>query len=78
MENYLMNRDFMDSDFAIGRWVLVRGLEEEGARRIYDHIDSITGGVRLDEEVVGFRSWNVEDLVAVEPATIVRLYMEVS
>lgn len=48
----------------IGDRVRVRGnvRGERGVRRIVSFYQSIPGGVRLDEPIADFVSWNVEEL----------------
>lgn len=46
----------------LGDTVQLKAKPKAGAARIVLFYSDIQGGVRLDQELDGFRSWNVEDL----------------
>ena len=50
-------------DFRVGDRVRLKNhREDDGVAEIAGFYSDIEGGVRLDRELYGFKSWNVEDL----------------
>lgn len=65
MEGRTRKRKPGQKGFRVGEWVRVAGSRRRA--RIERFYADIRGGVRLDREIGGFKSWNVEDLRKLAP-----------